>query len=354
MPPSSDLPPRLRAQRPSGAGMNPGGAGPPVCTVRAQPVPPLHRPRALPVLMAGLILSALGHAAFALWIARLPAVAPPDGPDMPATEVLILSGAQFSALTAPAPQPPDPAPQALLPPLQDAAPTALPRALSAVAGAQGPVGQVPPAAGQPPDLAALTAEPADPEAAFLMPELVAPVLSDAGVRLALSVPAPVSAPPPVAPEAPARADPVPDAPETAPAPPMPPKTTPKPPAPTQGAARPASVAGDGGKAETTRRAATGDADARAAWLSAIRARVERRKVYPETAGGAEGRVTLQLTVDRAGRLASVAVLRSSGHATLDAAALRAVRAAGRFPKAPKDVSEASVTFNLPLRYSAGS
>jgi hypothetical protein len=38
----------------------------------------------------------------------------------------------------------------------------------------------------------------------------------------------------------------------------------------------------------------------------------------------------------------------------DAAALRAVKSAGRFPKAPGAVTEAAVTFNLPLRFSAGS
>ena len=54
-----------------------------------------------------------------------------------------------------------------------------------------------------------------------------------------------------------------------------------------------------------------------------------RPDYPAEARrrGIEGETTLELTVDAAGRVSSVAVAVSSGHPELDAAALRAVKAA---------------------------
>ena len=59
---------------------------------------------------------------------------------------------------------------------------------------------------------------------------------------------------------------------------------------------------------------------------------------------------LQITVDRAGHLTAVGIVQSSGSAVLDAAAVKAVKSAGRFPKAPKGLGDASATFTLPLRY----
>lgn len=326
-----------------------GVAGP---ALSARPLPPPPRNRALRVLAAGLGLSALGHAALALWLVQTPALPPPDGPDVPATEVSLLSGAQFAALTAPPPEWPEVIAPALQPPADDAAPTTLPKDLVAAAPALRPLGMAPPPAEVAPDVAALSAAPPDPRVAVLLPELAAPQPSPAGVPVARPAADPVAQTAPPPPETPDHADARPVAPEAAPALPEP---AAKPPAAAPKAKqKPASPAGDGGAAETTRAKSAGAADARDGWLSAIRARVERRKAYPVAAGGAEGRVTLQLTVDRAGRLKSVGVARSSGNPMLDAAALRAVKSAGRFPRAPGAVTEAAVTFRLPLRFSAGT
>jgi len=328
---------------------------------------PRRRSRAGQLLAAGSALSALGHAALAFWLVQTPTLPPPDGPDVPATEVSLLSGAQFAALTAPPPDLPkviDP----VLQPLPDkAVPTALPKDLAVTTPALRPVATAPPRAEGAPDVAALTEAPTDPEVAVLLPELTAPHPSPTGVPVARPAPDPVAQAAPPPPEVPDRADARPVAPDAAPALPNPaPKPrAPKPTAVAPTAAKepaaqrpvaqkPAAQAGDGGAAETTRARSAGSADARDGWLAAIRARVERRKAYPAAAGGAEGRVTLQLTVDRAGRLKALGVVRSSGNPTLDAAALRAVKSAGRFPKAPGAVTEAAVTFNLPLRFSAGT
>lgn len=92
-------------------------------------------------------------------------------------------------------------------------------------------------------------------------------------------------------------------------------------------------------------------DLRASWGGQIRARIERRKTYPSSAGRAQGVVTVRLTVQRTGRLASVSVARSSGNAALDRAALQAVRRAGRFPAAPRGLGRASYSFTLPIRFA---
>jgi periplasmic protein TonB len=337
-----------------------------VASGRAAPDLPTRLPparnRTVRVLAAGLLLSALGHSALALWLVRTPALPPPDGPDVPASEVSLLSGAQFAALTAPQPDAPEVVAPDLPAPPDSATQMAMPRQLAPAPSAPPPAAMPAPASERAPDVAALSAEPPDPQVAVLLPELTAPQPSPTGVPMPRRAADPVAQAAPKPPEAPAIADARPAVPEAAPAPPepaaKPPAAAPKSaaaavkqPAPQK---KPASQAGDGGAGETTRAKSAGSAEARDSWLSSIRARVERRKAYPPAAGNAEGRVTLQLTVDRSGRLKAVGVARSSGNPTLDAAALRAVKSAGRFPKAPGAVTEAAVTFNLPLRFSAGS
>ena len=123
--------------------------------------------------------------------------------------------------------------------------------------------------------------------------------------------------------------------------------------------RPAQKAAGKGKAQaagTTGQAAAATADGAktqalaAQWGAAIRARIERRKTYPASAGRAAGTVTLRLQVGADGRLAGVAVVTSSGNAALDAAAIRAVKSAGRLPKAPAGLGTSPASFTLPLRF----
>lgn len=85
------------------------------------------------------------------------------------------------------------------------------------------------------------------------------------------------------------------------------------------------------------------------WGAAIRARIERKKRYPSAAGGAQGRVTLRISVHPSGKLIGAKVARGSGNRALDNAALRAVQRAGRFPKAPKGIASA-ISFNLPVSF----
>jgi protein TonB len=88
----------------------------------------------------------------------------------------------------------------------------------------------------------------------------------------------------------------------------------------------------------------------ASWGAEIRARVEARKETPASLR-ASGRPVVRITVTRGGALESVTVIRSSRVAALDAAALRAVRRAGRFPAAPARLDRARASFDLPISFT---
>ena len=87
------------------------------------------------------------------------------------------------------------------------------------------------------------------------------------------------------------------------------------------------------------------------WGGSLRRKVERARQSPAGAEGQTGKVTLRLSVAVSGRVLGVAVLRSSGVAALDTAAVDAVRRAGRLPKAPKGLAAASYDFNLPVVFT---
>ncbi len=107
----------------------------------------------------------------------------------------------------------------------------------------------------------------------------------------------------------------------------------------------ASRAGTGGAGSVAGSALT------AAYGARVRALIERQKSYPEAAQdrGQTGRTTIALVISRDGRVASVAVVKGSGHAVLDAATLAAVRRAQPFPALPEG-GPATVSFRLSIGY----
>ena len=149
-------------------------------------------------------------------------------------------------------------------------------------------------------------------------------------------------------------------PEPEPEPEPAPKPSAKPkPTPTPQPAQPAQIAegsgnkgasGTNGTAQAATQSESETADLRAGWGADIRARIERRKSYPRDGDGAAGTVKLRLTVGTDGRLAAVQIVASSGSAALDAAAVKAVQRAGRFPKAPRGLEPGQVTFTLPVSF----
>ncbi len=216
----------------------------------------------------------------------------------------------------------------------------------------------------PPDTPALSelSVPATPE--MPPPALPETALNDVAPAL------PSLMPPPLAPALP---DALPQA-DTAPAPPPPPAVKPRPrpapapdpvaeprpeqPAPSDSSAAQVAagtgggaVAGEGGQAQAPSLSQGRINDLTANWGAKIRARIEKRKRYPLAADGASGTVTVRLTVTRSGALAGLSIAASSGNAALDEAAIKAVRGAGRFPAAPEGLTQDSISFTLPMRFS---
>ena len=115
-----------------------------------------------------------------------------------------------------------------------------------------------------------------------------------------------------------------------------------------GSGRAAPVSDAGGTAKASPGA---EKSLLADWGGSLRQKVERARRSPAGAAGQTGKVTLRLSVATSGRVLGVAVLRSSGVAALDTAAVDAVRRAGRLPKAPKGLGAASYDFNLPVVFT---
>ena len=90
-----------------------------------------------------------------------------------------------------------------------------------------------------------------------------------------------------------------------------------------------------------------------AYAAALRASVADRLEYPVAAErqGLEGLVVVVIAVDPHGTLVAAHVETSSGHASLDAAALRAVRAAAPWPALPRGASPGTVEFTVPVRFA---
>lgn len=263
-------------------------------------------------------------------------------PDLETAEVALISEAQFLALTAPQPQ----IVMAAMPALLAPAPT--------------------------PDLAAMP--PAD------APPLVAPAPEPAPEPASLSVPPalpipalPAAEPPPPAPEPLAAAP-------AAPAP----KPKPKPqkakaaaaakdsakadPAPTPAKAKPAQKAAQKAAQKSaekpTQKAAAqaapapsasgvsaGEAKAlKADWGAKVRARINRKVALP--ADSTPGTVKVRLEIAASGKLLAVGIAQSSGQPALDAAAIKAVKAAAPFARAPKGLGEPSYSFSLPITFKS--
>lgn len=136
---------------------------------------------------------------------------------------------------------------------------------------------------------------------------------------------------------------------------QPPQTRPQPSAsPTPSASARAAGSGDRaqqgrqGRSETTSRAGADSTALTAQWGGQIRAAVQRQQRHPAR-GRMSGTVQLRLEVHSNGRLASVRVIQSSGHAALDRAAIEAAQRA-RMPGAPRGLNAGTYRFNLPVRF----
>lgn len=83
------------------------------------------------------------------------------------------------------------------------------------------------------------------------------------------------------------------------------------------------------------------------WGGQIRSCISRRASAPR--GVREGgRVTLNLSVSRSGSIKGIGIAGSSGNGALDQAAVQAAQRAGRCPRAPAELTDASYSFQLPI------
>ncbi len=82
--------------------------------------------------------------------------------------------------------------------------------------------------------------------------------------------------------------------------------------------------------------------------------LEAHKRYPETARerGEEGRAVLHFVVERDGRVAQFAIVRSTGYPDLDAAIDDMMRGA-TLPPFPPGMDEASIAVSVAIRFSLG-
>ncbi|MEJ5363410.1 MAG: energy transducer TonB [Spirochaetota bacterium] len=85
----------------------------------------------------------------------------------------------------------------------------------------------------------------------------------------------------------------------------------------------------------------------------IRQRIQEVLVYPATArkDGIEGKTYIKFTIDKNGNLLSAILVRSSGSALLDDAALVAIHSASPFPPIPDTIGKERMTFVQGLTFT---
>ena len=92
------------------------------------------------------------------------------------------------------------------------------------------------------------------------------------------------------------------------------------------------------------------AKALATWQLALVTHLERFKRYPVEARPAEGIANVAFTLDRSGKVIASRIVKSSGSAVLDAAALDLVRRAQPLPVAPPETGDAQLSQVAPIQY----
>jgi protein TonB len=88
------------------------------------------------------------------------------------------------------------------------------------------------------------------------------------------------------------------------------------------------------------------------YFEMVRFKIESRKKYPASARARqiEGRVTVGFAMDTGGRAADVRVVKSSGHESLDQAAVEAVRSASPFPVPPQGMIKNTIPLEVVIAF----
>ncbi|MDE2361285.1 MAG: energy transducer TonB [Hyphomicrobiales bacterium] len=94
--------------------------------------------------------------------------------------------------------------------------------------------------------------------------------------------------------------------------------------------------------------AESEARVRVRWQRTLVAHLDRHKRYPPRAVRSNAEVDVRFTIDRAGRILSSTVARSSGSAAFDEAALDMMRRSDLVPAPPPRVADEGLTFTVPV------
>lgn len=175
-------------------------------------------------------------------------------------------------------------------------------------------------------------------------------------------PLPVEAPAPVAPLPPPKAKPRPKPIEkiaALPPPPEPVTTAEHPPEPkpreresVAGTAGQAGTANQSGTGNSTSRSGGGNPGAVADYVSRLHAWLERHKRYPREARAQhqEGTALLYFSIDRAGRVLSYRLHRSSGYGSIDRETLAMIRRADPLPAIPSEMARGTLEIVVPVTF----
>ena len=89
-----------------------------------------------------------------------------------------------------------------------------------------------------------------------------------------------------------------------------------------------------------------------AYLTALQRAIARHQHYPAGARrhGQTGVATLAFVIEADGHLSQIRLAQSSGHASLDQAALQALARLGRFDPIPKSIGRSRWSLRIPIRF----
>ncbi|SRR5690606_14172363 len=94
------------------------------------------------------------------------------------------------------------------------------------------------------------------------------------------------------------------------------------------------------------------ADEIAAWQKSVVSVIAQKQVYPRAAMSQEieGRARVKVTIDRSGNITGYEMIEGTGHELLDAEVIRLKDRINPLPKPPASLSDANLTFVLPLSW----
>lgn len=155
---------------------------------------------------------------------------------------------------------------------------------------------------------------------------------------------PVTRPQPPQPRPVARTRPHVEPPQTRQPEPAPPRRS-----PARAATAPSTASSGRGVTSEGQRSATPPPS----YIGLVMARLHRAKVYPpaERDRGQQGQAAVRFAITRAGGATGVALVRSSGNAALDQAAIAMVHRAAPFPPLPAEFGPSVMTLTAPVSFS---